>query len=131
MAYDVAAVRARYPALADGYAYLDGAAGTQTPVAVIDAISAAYRSAIGNVAGLDPAATGTRRERLLASMAAAEAHEQDLFAVLLAGLAGLPGITRYGYPARRTATVYFRVAGYPPRQVAEHLANQQVNVWDG
>src|SRR5437763_7052924 len=87
-------------------------------------------AAVDHLAGLDPAATGTRRERLLASMAAAEAHEQDLFAVLLAGLAGLPGVTRYGYPARRTATAYFRVASRTPRQVAEHLAKQQVNVWD-
>ena len=28
---DVAAVRTAYPALQDGYAYLDGAAGTQVP----------------------------------------------------------------------------------------------------
>ena len=28
MAFDVSKVRAAYPALADGYAYLDGAAGT-------------------------------------------------------------------------------------------------------
>ena len=34
---DVAAVRAAYPALQDGWAYLDGAAGTQVPRAVIHA----------------------------------------------------------------------------------------------
>src|SRR5215212_7988026 len=73
---------------------------------------AGVAAAIEHLAGLDPAATGSRRERLLASMAAAEAHEQDLFAVLIAGLAGLPGVTRYGHPARRTATAWFRVAGY-------------------
>ena len=33
MGLDVSAVRAVYPALADGYAYLDGAAGTQLPAA--------------------------------------------------------------------------------------------------
>jgi len=88
-------------------------------------------AAVDHLAGLDPSATGSRRERVLASMAAAEAHEQDLFAVLLDGLAGLPGVTRYGYPARRTATAYFRTAGYSPRQVAEHLARHKVNVWDG
>src|SRR6201996_8098891 len=48
-------VRAAYPALDDGYAYLDGAAGTQVPAAVIDAIAAAYRSGIGNVGGTFPA----------------------------------------------------------------------------
>jgi selenocysteine lyase/cysteine desulfurase len=88
-------------------------------------------AAVDHLAGLDPSATGSRRERVLASMAAAEAHEQDLFAVLLGGLAGLPGVTRYGYPARRTATAYFRVAGMTPREVAAALAQHKVNVWDG
>ena len=34
---DVGRIRASYPALKDGYAYLDGAAGTQVPSSVIDA----------------------------------------------------------------------------------------------
>src|SRR5689334_16569640 len=46
--YDVTSVRSRYPALADGWAYLDGAAGTQVPRAVIEAESAAYAAGIGN-----------------------------------------------------------------------------------
>ncbi|SDK62813.1 cysteine desulfurase-like protein [Nonomuraea jiangxiensis] len=74
---------------------------------------------------------GTRRERLLASMAAAERHELELFGVLLAGLETMPHVTLYGKPARRTATVYFTVAGRTPRQVAEHLAGLAVNVWNG
>src|SRR5947208_15757852 len=49
--YDVARVRSRYPALADGWAYLDGAAGTQVPRAVIDAESAAYAAGMGNHGG--------------------------------------------------------------------------------
>src|SRR6202012_1564785 len=48
-------VRAAYPALDDGYAYLDGAAGTQVPAAGIEAIPAAYRAGIGNVGGPSPA----------------------------------------------------------------------------
>jgi cysteine desulfurase family protein (TIGR01976 family) len=55
MTLDVAAVRTAYPALQDGYAYLDGAAGTQVPAAVIDAIAAAYRGGLGNVGGAFPA----------------------------------------------------------------------------
>src|SRR5215831_10078617 len=55
MGLDVSAVRAAYPALADGYAYLDGAAGTQLPVPVIDAISNAHRSGLGNSDGAFPA----------------------------------------------------------------------------
>jgi len=50
-AFDVARVRALYPALADGHAYLDGAAGTQVPSAVIEAIADAYRAGIGNLGG--------------------------------------------------------------------------------
>jgi cysteine desulfurase family protein (TIGR01976 family) len=56
MSYDVRAVRDRYPALADGWAYLDGAAGTQVPRAVIEAESAAYAAGIGNHGGFFPAA---------------------------------------------------------------------------
>ena len=55
MTLDIHRVRAGYPALADGHAYLDGAAGTQVPEAVIDAIAGAYRSGIGNVGGTFPA----------------------------------------------------------------------------
>jgi len=76
-------------------------------------------------------AAGTRRERILASMAAAEQHEQDLFRVLLGGLAAMGHVTCYGQAARRTATAFFTVAGRTPRQVARHLATRKVNVWDG
>jgi cysteine desulfurase family protein (TIGR01976 family) len=55
MAFDVVSVRAAYPALADGFAYLDGAAGTQVPASVIDAIGAAYRAGLGNAGGEFPA----------------------------------------------------------------------------
>ena len=55
MAFDIARVKAAYPALSDGHAYLDGAAGTQAPAAVIDAIAAAYHDGIGNLGGEFPA----------------------------------------------------------------------------
>lgn len=51
MSYDSARVRSHYPALADGWAYLDGAAGTQVPEPVIEAIASAYRQGIGNFGG--------------------------------------------------------------------------------
>lgn len=49
--FDVARVRAAYPALADGWAYLDGAAGTQVPRSVIAAVSQAWERGIGNHGG--------------------------------------------------------------------------------
>jgi cysteine desulfurase family protein (TIGR01976 family) len=68
---DVEAVRAVYPALADGFAYLDGAAGTQVPSVVIDAISAAQKAGLGNVGGAFPASD--RAEQVTASCRAAVA----------------------------------------------------------
>jgi len=88
-------------------------------------------AAVEHLAGLDPAAAGTRRERVLASMAAVEAYEQDLFGTLLGGLESLPHVTLYGKAARRTATSYFTVAGRTPEEVAIHLAERKVNVWNG
>ena len=61
--FDVARVRGSYPALADGHAYLDGAAGTQVPVPVIDAIAAAYRAGIGNLGGAFAASEPFRCDR--------------------------------------------------------------------
>ena len=55
MCLDVSAIRAAYPALADGYAYLDGAAGTQVPASVIQAIGVAYANGLGNSGGAFPA----------------------------------------------------------------------------
>jgi cysteine desulfurase family protein (TIGR01976 family) len=66
---DVQAVRAGYPALADGYAYLDGAAGTQVPSSVINAISAAQAAGLGNTGGAFPASA--RAEQITASCRAA------------------------------------------------------------
>ncbi len=92
---------------------------------------AGVAAAVEHLATLEPAASGTRRQRLLASMRAAEAHELELFGVLLDGLGRIPSVTVYGKAARRTATAYFTVAGHTPREVAEHLAARRVNVWNG
>jgi cysteine desulfurase family protein (TIGR01976 family) len=92
---------------------------------------AGVAAAVDHLAGLDDTASGTRRERVLASMAAAEAHEQRLFADMLGGLESMRHVTTYGKAARRTATAFFTVAGQTPLQVAAHLASRKVNVWDG
>ena len=92
---------------------------------------AGVTAAVEHLAALDPAAAGTRRQRLLASMAAVSAHEQALLDVLLGGLAAMEHVTLYGKAPSRTATAYFTVAGHTPAQVAAHLAGQRINVWDG
>ena len=73
----------------------------------------------------------TRRQRVLASMAAVEEYETTLFARLLEGLDAMERVTLYGRAARRAPTAFFTVAGHSPRRVAEHLAARQVNVWHG
>ena len=97
---------------------------------------AGVAAAVDHLAALAPggASSGTvsesRRERVLASMAAVEAYEAGLFARLLGGLDEL-GVTLYGSAVRRAPTAFFNVAGVPPRTVAEHLAARGVNVWNG
>jgi selenocysteine lyase/cysteine desulfurase len=84
--------------------------------------------------GEAPGARGagtSRRDRILASMAAVEAYEAALFARLLDGLAAMGRVTRYGNAARRAPTAFFTVAGVTPRAVAAHLAARGVNAWDG
>ena len=92
---------------------------------------AGVAAAVDHLASLEASAAGTRRERVLASMAAAHNHEQALFQVLLDGLGTMPKVTLYGKAPRRTATAYFTVAGKTPAEVAAHLAGRKVNVWNG
>ncbi len=51
MAYDVERVRALYPALSCDRTWLDGAAGTQSPSSVIEAIADVYRTGTSNGGG--------------------------------------------------------------------------------
>ena len=90
--FDVARVRGSYPALADGHAYLDGAAGTQVPVPVIDAIAAAYRAGIGNVGGAFAAS-----ERSNAIVAEARRAVADLTGGAASGVVFGPSMTALTY----------------------------------
>ena len=90
--FDVAAVRARYPALADGHAYLDGAAGTQVPVAVIEAIAAAYQAGMGNLGGAF--AASARSGEIVAGARAAIA---DLVGAVPEGVVFGPSATALAY----------------------------------
>ncbi|WP_089155705.1 cysteine desulfurase-like protein [Micromonospora sp. NBS 11-29] len=82
---------------------------------------AGVTAAVDHLASLDPAATGGRRERVRAGLAAAASHEETVFARLLAGLTARPFVTVYGAPARRCPTVSFRVAGWTPAETAAAL----------
>jgi cysteine desulfurase family protein (TIGR01976 family) len=92
---------------------------------------AGVTAAVEHLAGLAADAGGGLRDRVLESMAAVQQHEQELFAVLLAGLDSMPHVRLYGRAASRTATAYFTVDGMTPVQVARRLAARKISVWDG
>ncbi len=71
---------------------------------------------------------GNRRERLLRSMTAVEAHEALLLNRLETGLAGIEDVTSHGARTRhRTPTVLFSVAGRSSNDVFRALAEHGVN----
>jgi cysteine desulfurase family protein (TIGR01976 family) len=90
-----------------------------------------YELLAGTTAAVDfladmASSAAERRSRVLESMAAAAASEHRLFNRLLDGLASIDAVTLHGRPASRTPTALFSVAGHPPREVYEHLAQRGV-----
>ncbi|MFE1025182.1 cysteine desulfurase-like protein [Streptomyces sp. NPDC058818] len=88
---------------------------------------AGARAAVDFLAGLEPDARGSRRDRLVASFAALEAHEDALRERIEHGLADVGGITVYSRAARRTPTLLFTVAGLRPADVYRQLAERMVD----
>ncbi|MFF9045811.1 cysteine desulfurase-like protein [Streptomyces parvulus] len=88
---------------------------------------AGARAAVDFLAGLEADARGSRRERLVASFAALEAHEDALRRRIERGLAGLDGVTVHSRAARRTPTLLFTVAGLSPAEVYRGLAERGVD----
>jgi cysteine desulfurase family protein (TIGR01976 family) len=80
--------------------------------------------------------TSRRREALLHAFAAIHQHERTLLERLVAGLLAIPGLRFYGIkdPKRfdqRCPTVAVRIAGHPPRVLAEKLGQRGFFTWDG
>lgn len=92
---------------------------------------AGVAAAVDHLAGLDPSATGDRRERVRAGLAAAQAYEEALFDRLLAGLADNSAVTVYGSAARRCPTVSFRLAGWSPAGLAAALGEARLCLSSG
>jgi cysteine desulfurase family protein (TIGR01976 family) len=92
---------------------------------------AGVTAAVDHLASLGGERFGSRRERIVGSMTAVHDYEQELFGALLGGLNALSQVTTYGKAASRTATAYFNVNGRPPAEVAAHLAERHINVWNG
>ncbi|MDT7710520.1 MAG: hypothetical protein QOG20_6127 [Pseudonocardiales bacterium] len=83
-------------------------------------------AAVDFLAGIAPG-TGSRRERLLVSMHAVEAHEDALRARIEAGLAELPGVTLYSRAAHRTPTLLVGLPGRREQEAYAFLAERGVN----
>ncbi len=84
-------------------------------------------AAVDFLASMVPSSATTRRERLVASMTALEAHEERLRDRIERGVLGLPGVTVHSRAARRTPTLLVTFAGHDPRAVQAFLAEQRIN----
>lgn len=74
------------------------------------------------LAALDESASGTRREKLSASMQSAGLYLNGLFEYLLSSLKSLPRATVIGSPAARIPLVSLVFDGIPAEQVVQRLA---------
>jgi cysteine desulfurase family protein (TIGR01976 family) len=97
------------------------------PIELLDGFTAA----VDHLAGLDEGATGTRRQRLFASLTAAGNYERLLYERLDNGLRYVPGVTVLGTATARLPVVAFTVARHSPDQVGDLLQRRGVSVWTG
>ena len=103
--------------------------------ATIDYLANLGRDYGTEYAGMFPGFSGRRLE-LKQAMAALTAHERGLVTCLIDVLQALPGVRIFGItdPTRyqeRVPTVVFTKEGYSPQEIAEHLAQHHIYVWDG
>jgi cysteine desulfurase family protein (TIGR01976 family) len=91
---------------------------------------AGVTGAVEHMAALSPV-DGSRRARVVASMTAARAYEEALFAQLVDGLPAIDGVVMCPAPADRCPTVAFRVGDQHPGRTAELLGDQGICVFAG
>ncbi|MBA3520320.1 MAG: cysteine desulfurase-like protein [Rhizobiales bacterium] len=80
--------------------------------------------------------SGSRRQRIVAGMQAAEAYERSLTERLVAGLRDFAGLRVHGIAetqsfGRRVPTVSFTVDGRDPAEIAEAMAAEDIYIWSG
>ena len=88
-------------------------------------LMAGTTAAVDFLAGLVPG-EGSRRERLVRSVTALEAYEEDLVQRLEDGLGEVDGVRLVGSAPHRTPTRLFEVEGIASAQVADHLSRAGV-----
>lgn len=83
---------------------------------------AGTRAAVDSLADLGAPREGTRRERLLSSLAALEEYEDGLRERIEAGLVALDGVTIHSRTAQRTPTLLLTIDGRSTADAYRHLA---------
>ncbi|MEU8111940.1 cysteine desulfurase-like protein [Micromonospora sp. NPDC048947] len=118
MPFDIARTRAAYPALTEGFVHFDGAGGTQTAAGVIDAVTDAMRSAIGN-----RSAAFVPGRRSLELVAEARSAVADLLGADPAGVVLGPSATALTYTLARTLGAAWRPGDEVVVSRLDHDAN--------
>ncbi len=90
-------------------------------------LMAATTAAVDFLAALDDGATGTRRQRILASMATLGHYEDGLRLDLERRLSDIPGIHVYSCARQRTPTLLFDIEGRDSADLYRFLAARGVN----
>lgn len=88
---------------------------------------AGITAAVDFIAGMDPSASGSRRERIVTSMEEAEVHEHSLSHRLRSGLDAMPNVTVYSNARSKTPTELFSLAGIDSQRIYQELASKKVN----
>jgi cysteine desulfurase family protein (TIGR01976 family) len=91
-------------------------------------IMAGATAAIDFIADMAPGDGKTRREKIINSMNALEAYEDDLLVYMEKAIKSLPGVTMYGHAKHRTPTLYFSFANLPSGDIYQAMVAKKVNV---
>ena len=85
-------------------------------------------AAIEYIANLAPGGATSRRDKIVNSMRALEAYEDELLEYMESSLKELPGITLYGHAKKRTPTLYFSFKGFESAEIYKAMAKKSVTL---
>lgn len=95
------------------------------------ALLAGLTSSIEYMAGLDESATGSRRQRLEASIGSLQDYHDHLFEELMEVLDTIGHVTIIGRASTRVPTVSFTIAGVQAEKVSAMLADHHIGALSG
>ena len=85
-------------------------------------------AAIDYISNLAPGSATSRREKIVNSMHALEAYEDELLEYMESSLKALSGITLYGHAKKRTPTLYFSFKGFESAEIYKAMAKKSVTL---